>query len=106
GGVSPSSYTINTVYLWTAGPEDVVLRIALKEGSGVRIERLKEQLRERLPQRLGAWLRRELEAAGTPEDQIVAQTGALQVSFEPADIVNEVMSFGSGKPIEMAISGP
>ena len=30
GGVSPSSYTINTVYLWTGGPEEVVLRVALQ----------------------------------------------------------------------------
>ena len=30
----------------------------------------------------------------------------LQLSFEPADIVNEVMSFGSPTPIEVAVSGP
>ena len=30
----------------------------------------------------------------------------LQFSFEPADIVNEVMSFGSPTPIEVAVSGP
>ena len=29
GGVSPSSYTINTVYLWTGGPEEAVVRVAL-----------------------------------------------------------------------------
>jgi multidrug efflux pump subunit AcrB len=106
GGVSPSSYTINTVYLWTAGPEEVVLRVALRVGSGIRIEPLKETLRKRLPERLGKWLREELTVDGLSEDQIVAQTKTIQVGFEPADIVNEVMSFGSGKPIEVAISGP
>ena len=30
----------------------------------------------------------------------------LRVSFEPSDIVNEVMSFGSPTPIEIAVSGP
>ena len=30
----------------------------------------------------------------------------LRLSFEPADIVNEVMSFGSPTPIEVAVSGP
>jgi multidrug efflux pump subunit AcrB len=106
GGVSPSSYTINTVYLWTAGPEEVVLRVALKEGSGLHVDQLKEHLRQQLPQRLGAWLRRELAADGLPDDQIEAQVRAVRVGFEPADIVNEVMSLGSGKPIEVAVSGP
>src|SRR5207248_10290610 len=29
----------------------------------------------------------------------------LRLSFEPADIVNEVMSFGSATPVEVAVSG-
>jgi multidrug efflux pump subunit AcrB len=106
GGVSPSSYTINTVYLWTAGPEEVVLRVALKKHSGIKVEQLKEQLRKRLPEQLGRWLRGELARDGMPEDQIGRQIRSLQVGFEPADIINEVMSFGSGKPIEVSISSP
>jgi multidrug efflux pump subunit AcrB len=106
GGVSPSSYTINTVYLWTAGPEEVVLRVALKPHSGVRVDKLKQQLRELLPQRVGAWLRKELEHDGVSPDRVEAQVAALRFTFEPADIVNEVMSFGSGTPVEVAVSGP
>ena len=30
----------------------------------------------------------------------------MRLSFEPADIVNEVMSFGSPTPVEVAVSGP
>ena len=30
----------------------------------------------------------------------------VRFSFEPSDIVNEVMSFGSPTPIEIAVSGP
>src|SRR5262249_45744107 len=30
----------------------------------------------------------------------------VRVSFEPSDIVNRVMSFGSSTPIEVAVSGP
>jgi len=106
GGVSPSSYTINTVYLWTAGPEEVVMRVALKEGSGVRVEPLKERLRHRLRERLGDLLRKQLTLKGLSADKIEAEVAQLQVGFEPADIVNEVMSFGSGKPIEVTVSGP
>ena len=30
----------------------------------------------------------------------------MRFSFEPADIVNEVMSFGSPTPVEVAVNGP
>jgi len=83
-GSIPSSYPINAVFQWSRGPEEGLLRIALKRDSGVQVERLKEELREELSKRL-------------PE---------LQLSFEPADIVNEVMSFGSPTPVEVAVNGP
>ncbi len=106
GGVSPSSYTINTVYLWTAGPEEVVLRVALKHGSGIHLEELKKELRHELPKQLGDWLRQQLTAQGYSPEKIEARVQGMRFSFEPADIVNEVMSFGSPTPIEVAISGP
>jgi multidrug efflux pump subunit AcrB len=106
GGVSPSSYTINTVYLWTSGPEEVVLRVALKHDSGIRTEEFKERLRAQLPGRLRDWLRRQMARDGVSAGQVEEQAGKLRISFEPADVVNEVMSFGSGKPIEVVVSGP
>lgn len=106
GGVSPSSYTINTVYLWTAGPEEAVMRIALRHGCGIRVEQLKEELRRELPGRFEAWIKERLPAEGLSEDKIAARIQGLRLSFEPADIVNEVMSFGSPTPIEVAVSGP
>ena len=44
-GLIPSSYPINAIYQWTGGPEEAILRVALKEGAKVDIERLKERLR-------------------------------------------------------------
>jgi multidrug efflux pump subunit AcrB len=105
-GLIPSTYPINNIYLWTRGPEEAVLRVALKEGSGVRVEELKHRLREELPRRLGKWLRDKLHGEGFGEDQIEARVRGLRLSFEPADIVNEVMSFGSPTPVEVAVSGP
>jgi multidrug efflux pump subunit AcrB len=104
-GLIGSSYPINTVYLWMRGPEEAVLRVALKPGSGVRIEELKEQLRQKLPEQLGDWLRRKLTLEKLPAEQIAARVRGLKLSFEPADIVNEVMSFGSPTPIEVAVNG-
>ncbi len=83
-GVIPSSYPINAIYQWTAGPEEVLLRVALREGSGVDVEALKRRLRDKL-------------AGALP---------GVRFSFEPADIVSDVMSFGSPTPVEVAVTGP
>jgi multidrug efflux pump subunit AcrB len=40
-GLIPSSYPINAIFQWTGGPEEVVLRIALKEGRTTAVEGLK-----------------------------------------------------------------
>ena len=58
-GLIPSSYPINTVYLWTGGPEEAVLRVALKPNSGVRVEDAEARLaRETAGRMLRSWLRR------------------------------------------------
>ena len=82
-GTIPSSFPINGVYQWSRGPEEGLLRIALKHGSGIHPEQSKDELREILAQRF-------------PE---------LRFSFEPADIVSEGMSFGSPTPLEIAARG-
>jgi multidrug efflux pump subunit AcrB len=104
-GLIVSSYPINNIYLWTRGPEEAVLRVALKPNGGVRVEDLKHRLREKLPRRLGEWLEGQLRAEGLPEEQVSQRVRGLKFSFEPADVINEVMSFGSPTPIEVAISG-
>ncbi len=83
-GVQPASFPINTIHLWTGGPEEAVLQVQLKTGSGVRIEALKERLRRRF-------------AMALPE---------VECSFEPSDIISRVMSFGSPAPVEVTVSGP
>ena len=83
-GVQPPSFPVNTIHLWTSGPEEAVLQVQLKSGSGRRIEALKETLRTTF-------------ARTMPE---------VRFSFEPSDIVSRVMSFGSPTPIEIAVSGP
>ena len=83
-GTIGSAYPVNAVFQWMRGPEDAVMWVALKPDSGIEIERFKEQLRNKL-------------AKALPD---------VQFSFEPADIVNQVMSFGSSTPVEVAVSGP
>jgi RND family efflux transporter MFP subunit len=83
-GLIPSSYPINAIYQWTGGPEEAVLRVAMRPDAHVDIASLVARLRERLP--------------GVLPD--------VSFSFEPADIVSEVMSFGAPTPVEVAVSGP
>jgi multidrug efflux pump subunit AcrB len=83
-GTIPSTYPINAIYQWTAGPEEAILRVAFKEGARVDVEALKERLR----------------------DALAKEMPGVRLSFEPADIVSEVMSFGSPTPIEVSVTGP
>jgi multidrug efflux pump subunit AcrB len=105
-GLIPSSYPINTVYLWMSGPEEAVLRVALKPNSGVNLAQIKEELRQELRGSLELSLREKLAAEKVAPDLAAERARGIKLSFEPADIVNEVMSFGSPTPIEIAVSGP
>ena len=104
-GAVPSSYPINSVYLWMGGPEESVIRVALKPGT-VGVEDLKARLREKLPAHLKKWTAEKWKTEGVPADVAEMRVADLRLSFEPADIVNEVMSFGSPSPVEVAVSGP
>ncbi len=106
-GIVHSAYPINTVYLWMGGPEESVIRVALKPGS-VRVEDLKARLRDKLPDHLRTWTanRWKNPPFAVPNDVADRRAAELRLSFEPADIVNEVMSFGSPSPIEVVVSGP
>ena len=81
-GVVPSSYPVDLIHLFTSGPQEAIIQVAVKPDTP-RGEALREKLR--------GSLKREL-----PE---------CQVSFEAGDIVTQVMSFGSPTPIEVAVQG-
>ena len=83
-GVQPASYPVNTIYLFTSGPHEAVITVALKPDAPLRGEALKEALRQKLHDAL----------PGTV------------VSFEAGDIVSQVMSFGSPTPVEVDVQGP
>ena len=82
-GTQPPNYPINSIYLWSSGSEEALMQVQLKSGTGIRIEDLKERLRQKLPQELPG----------------------VRFSFEPSDIVSRVMSFGAPTPIEVAVTG-
>lgn len=81
-GIVPSSYPVNLIHLFTSGPQEAVIQVALQPGVA-RGEALRERLRERFGKDLPG----------------------VRISFEAADIVSQVMSFGSPTPVEVAVQG-
>jgi multidrug efflux pump subunit AcrB len=82
-GVHGSAYPINFIYLWNGGPEEAVLQVQLKAGTAWHMDGLKERLRARF----------------------ATEMPTVEYSFEPADIISRIMSFGSATPVEVAVSG-
>src|SRR5204863_3964829 len=76
-GVPTPNYPINTIYLFTSGQHEAVLGVSLKPSASPVTDDLKEELRRKL-------------AHALPN---------VTVSFEAADIISQVMSFGSPTPI-------
>jgi len=79
-GLQPPTYAINSIFLWTSGPHESVMKINLKKNA-VKLEDFKEQLR----------------------NQIKKYNSSIFISFEPADLVDQVMSLGTNTPIEIAV---
>jgi len=104
-GMFPTNYPVQGIYQWTNGPEEAYLKIALKPGSGLRVAELKQRLRDKLTPHLKNWLAERWREEGIDEKEIAERQPGLRTSFEPADIINEVMSFGSPTPIEVSING-
>ncbi len=104
-GANPPQFTINMAYLWSRGPDDSLLRVGLREGSGVNVFELQERLRTILPKKVGAWYRGELMRLGLTNAEADQRLAQLLFAFEPGDLISETMSLGSPAPIEVVVSG-
>jgi multidrug efflux pump subunit AcrB len=82
-GVQPSSYPVNLIHLWTSGPHESVIRIKLNKTAGIGIETFKEILRS----------------------ETAKQIPEAKLSFEPGDMVEQVVNMGTANPIEIAVIG-
>jgi len=83
-GTQGASYPINTVFLWTSGPHEAVMNVALRPKADMDISSLEEKLRQTLP----------------------SQFPGSAFSFEPGDLVSQIMNFGAPTPVEIAVVGP
>jgi multidrug efflux pump subunit AcrB len=83
-GSPPWSYPVNALYVFNQGPHEAVLLVALERGAKrpplpVIEERLRAKLAARFP--------------------------SVRFSFEPGDIVSQVLDFGAAAPIHVTVSG-
>lgn len=81
-GVVPSSYPVDLIHLFTSGPQEAVVQVAVNP---------KKERGDDLREKLRAALHREM-----PD---------CRLSFEAGDIVSQVMGFGSPTPVEIAVQG-
>jgi len=82
-GTQPPSFPVNYIHLWTGGPNESVIRINLKKGSGIAIEDFKESLRK----------------------AVRTSIPNANISFEPGDLADQVLNLGSNNPIEILVTG-
>jgi multidrug efflux pump subunit AcrB len=83
-GTQPSSYPINTVFLWTSGPQQAIMNVGLKPGAKISLRSLEENLREKFPQ----------------------EFPGAHFSFDPGDLISQTLNFGAPSSAEVAITGP
>lgn len=83
-GTQGSSYPINAVFLWTSGPQEAVMNVALRPGASISLRELEEKLRQKLPQ----------------------EFPGAHFSFDPGDLISQTLNFGTPSVIEVAITGP
>ncbi|MBX9720208.1 MAG: efflux RND transporter permease subunit, partial [Candidatus Obscuribacterales bacterium] len=82
-GQQPPMFPISSAFLWTSGPHQAVLDVQLKESAHIRIADIKDKLRQRFLKAI-------------PDTKF---------SFEPGDLVSQIMNLGSPTPITVQISG-
>ncbi|WP_094570006.1 efflux RND transporter permease subunit [Mucilaginibacter xinganensis] len=82
-GTHPSSFSTNPIYMFMAGPQESVMQVSLVESYKENLDDLKERFR--------AAMKKEL-----PD---------IQISFEPIELTDKILSQGSPTPIEVAVIG-
>jgi multidrug efflux pump subunit AcrB len=82
-GQQPAMFPISSAFLWTSGPHQAVMDFRLREDAHIDTHALKDKLRPAL-------------AAALP---------GVKFSFEPGDLVSQIMNLGSPTPISVTVRG-
>ena len=104
GQVAPN-FGIDNMVLFMRGPDDGWLRVKFTEDADIPLDQFRERLRDVLPKRVIPWLTERLVSGGLSQDEAQRKAEKCTFGFEPGDIVSQVMSFGSNKPISIRVVG-
>ncbi len=105
GQIAPY-FGLNNMILLMRGPDDGMLRVAFREGSGIALDEFREKMRKKLPEEIAPWLAGVMVSRGVPKAEADARSKEISFGFEPGDMVSNVMSFGSPTPLEIVVYGP
>jgi multidrug efflux pump subunit AcrB len=83
-GQQPVQFVISSVFLWTSGPHEAVIDVRLREAAKIDLPSFKDRLRKAFAREL-------------PD---------VTYSFEPGDLVSQIMNLGSPTPIQIIVKGP
>lgn len=81
-GQHSSTFAVSPIYLYNAGPHEATIQVALQDWKG-DIHQLKEELRE----------------------QVATKMPDVNITFEPMELSEKVLSQGANTPIEVRFSG-
>lgn len=83
-GQQPVQFVISSVFLWTSGPHEAVIDVSLRKEANIELPAFKDKLREKFKEELPT----------------------ISFSFEPGDLVSQIMNLGSPTPISVIVKGP
>ena len=81
-GQHPGQFSTSPIYLFMAGPQEAVMQVNLREDYKVNLDDLKERFRHEIKRKLPG----------------------IQLSFEPIELTDKILSQGSPTPVEVSIS--
>ncbi|HEY9678529.1 MAG TPA: efflux RND transporter permease subunit [Drouetiella sp.] len=82
-GQQPVQFVINSVFLWTSGPHEAVMDVKLRKDAKIDLSSFKDKLR----------------------GDFAKEMPDVMFSFEPGDLVSQIMNLGSTTPISVMVKG-
>jgi multidrug efflux pump subunit AcrB len=81
-GTQPSSYGSSPIFVFTSGPQEAVMQIAIKEETEINMQAFQEKLRA----------------------QVADKMPDTEITFEPIELTEKIMSQGASTPIQVEVA--
>jgi len=81
-GTQPSSYGTSPIFVFTSGPHEAVMQIAIKEHTEINMEEFREKLRA----------------------QVAYKMPDTEITFEPIELTEKIMSQGASTPVQVEVA--